>query len=83
MKHLKKFFGIQKFLSRFSVANLNKKLDVIVHLFYDLDEIRNELFLDTIMTYISYQIPNTDPMTDILVAAFNFKEGLSLFSYSM
>lgn len=33
------------------------------------------------MPYFNRIIPSTEPMTDILVAALSFREGLSLFNY--
>jgi len=64
-----------------SFTNFHQKLVIIVHLLDYLNYVGNELFFDSIVTFIMEQIPRTKPITGILVAALSLREGLSLLSY--
>jgi hypothetical protein len=66
-----------------ALADFDKELIVVVHLFDDLDKVGNELLLNATMTCISEQVPRTAPIADILAAALSFKEALSLLSSSI
>jgi hypothetical protein len=64
-------------------ADLDEEVVLVIHLFDDFDEVGDELILDPAMACLVCDVPRTDPMREILVAALSFREGLSLFSSSI
>jgi len=64
-------------------AHFDEKLVVVVHLLDDFYKVGDELLFDTTMTCMVAEIPNTDPIAEILLAALSLREGLSLLSSSI